>query len=574
MFPKRIKLGGDIGTCFRYSENRCFFNFVVPYRKDNLVRKMSTYFNVRLLSLILFSIILLLGSQQPVFAADNTAPFFTAYGKVTTDFSNSIESGYCSVLQSDGKIIVAGFSDDGSKSDFALARYMTDGSLDTSFGTDGKVTTDFFGRYDGVMGIALQPDGKIVVAGSAEDPSDVFALARYNIDGSLDTSFGVNGKIFTDIFGFARDLAIQLDGKIVVIGTNDSDFVVARYTTDGSLDTSFDTDGTATTDFFGESDCSYSVVLQPDGKIVVAGYSSNGTNNDFALARYNIDGSLDASFGIDGKVTTDFGAGDFGRSVVLQPDGKIIVVGNSSSDFALARYNSDGSLDTNFGTDGKVITDFSGGDQVGFDTVLQIDGKIVVVGVSSSDFALARYNSDGSLDTTFGTDGKVTTDFSGGGDVSYSVVLQPDGKIILSGHTNNSGDFALARYTTDGNLDTTFHLFPGTLDNNPTITEQHLVLLNGQVQIYDAELYSLGNYEGAALVLMRHEETNSEDTFSAKDGGTLTSLIQGSYFAVDSVTIGQVITNSNGTLTLTFATNRLSKHIRQSPSICPDRLDF
>ena len=225
-----------------------------------------------------------------------------------------------------------------------------------------------------------------------------------------------------------------------------------------------------TTDF-GGNDGGYSVVMQADGKILVSGatfvkYSSY----DFALARYNSDGSLDTTFSGDGKVTTDFGEGDdHGYSVVMQPDGKIIVAGfafNYSGDFVLARYNADGTLDTTFSDDGKVVTDF-GGDDYGFSVVIQPDGKIIVAGLRSFDFAVARYNSDGTLDKTFFGDGKVTTDF-GGGDFGYSVVMQADGKIVVAGASwasdnISSADFALARFNSDGSLDMISDITPPTV---------------------------------------------------------------------------------------------------------------
>ncbi|MBI2337080.1 MAG: hypothetical protein HYU97_10030 [Deltaproteobacteria bacterium] len=237
------------------------------------------------------------------------------------------------------------------------------------------------------------------------------------------------------------------------------------------MDTTFGTGGLVTTDFSGSSlDQASEMVLQSDGKIVVGGYSDAGGSNDFALARYSSDGSLDTTFGTGGLVTTDFSGSsdDQARQMVLQSDGKIVVGGYSdaggSGDFALARYSSDGSLDTTFGTGGLVTTDFSGSslDQAG-PVVLQSDGKIVVGGYSdaggSNDFALARYSSDGSLDTTFGTGGLVTTNFSGSSsDVAIATVLQSDGKIVVGGISSAGGsiDFALARYGSDGSLDTTF----------------------------------------------------------------------------------------------------------------------
>ncbi len=333
---------------------------------------------------------------------------FSLYGKVTTDFGDR-DHGNSVVMQSDGKILVAGYASIGSSDDFALARYNADGTLDTMFSDDGKEVTDFGGDDYGES-VVMQSDGKILVAGYASiGSSNDFALARYNADGTLDTTFSGDGKVTTDFGGYDHGLSVvmQSDGKIIVAGFASSgniyDFALARYNTDGSLDTTFSDDGKVTTDFAG---IGYSVVIQGDGKIIVAGSTFNDSSYDFALARYNSDGSLDTTFSGDGKVSTDFGGGDdHGQSVVMQPDGKIIVAGfafNGSGDFVIARYNADGSLDTTFSDDGKVVTDF-GGDDYGESMVMQPDGKIVVAGasdnVSSDGFALARFNSDGSLDT-------------------------------------------------------------------------------------------------------------------------------------------------------------------------------
>ncbi|MFT6765834.1 MAG: putative delta-60 repeat protein [Alteromonas naphthalenivorans] len=213
--------------------------------------------------------------------------------------------------------------------------------------------------------------------------------------GTLDGSFGGgDGKVTTNINGgdIAYGVAIQSDGKIVVVGESNSSFGVARYNTDGSLDTSFDTDGFLTTNF-GSVDAAYGVAIQSDGKIVVSGNSGN----DFAVARYNTDGSLDTTFDTDGKLTTDIGSSstDVAYGVAIQADGKIVVVGDNGSDFAVVRYNTDGSLDTTFDTDGKLTTDIG---TATADTAravtIQTDGKIVVVGRSANDFAVVRYLND------------------------------------------------------------------------------------------------------------------------------------------------------------------------------------
>ncbi|MBW3540365.1 MAG: hypothetical protein KY476_08850 [Planctomycetes bacterium] len=394
---------------------------------------------------------------------------FDGDGKVTTGFLGSARDfGFDLALQADGKIVVVGTTGGG---DFALARYNADGSPDTSFDGDGKVTTDFGSLSDQAHGVAIQADGKIVVAGwSVQSGTGVdFALARYNADGSLDTSFSGDGKLTTD-FGSSTDqalgVAIQVDGKIVIAGLSvqpgtSNDFALARYNVDGSLDTTFSGDGKLTTDFAGSFDRAFGVAIQADGKIVVAG----STGGDFALARYNADGSLDTNFDSDGKVTTDFASSveQASGGVAIQADGKIVAAGISFqggavdfADFALARYNGDGSLDTGFSGDGKVTTDFAGAFDQATGVAIQADGKIVAAGVSFQsgssgphDFALARYNIDGSLDTRFSGDGKVTTDFGSFAAQASGVAIQPDGKIVVAGSSGQPGtglDFALARY--------------------------------------------------------------------------------------------------------------------------------
>ncbi|WP_351234945.1 calcium-binding protein [Streptomyces sp. NPDC002133] len=344
------------------------------------------------------------------------------------------------------------------------------GDLDPTFGTDGKVTTDFGGNSDLAFAVAVQADGRIVTAGeSGLGGIGDFALARYNTDGSLDTTFGTDGRVTTDFAGNdgAFAVAVQADGRIVAAGESFSgvtfpDFALARYNTDGSLDTTFGTDGKVTTDFTGNIDDAFAVAVQADGRIIAAGRSVSGFSNNFALARYNTDGSLDTTFDTDGKVTTSFGGNsDLAFAVAVQADGRIVAAGESfsgvSNDFALARYNTDGSLDTTFDTDGKVTTSFGGNSDLASAVAVQADGKIIAAGLNSSvgtdDFALARYNTDGSLDTTFDTDGKVTTDFAGNLDWARAVAVQADGKIVAAGQSfsGDSLDFALARYqSSDG----------------------------------------------------------------------------------------------------------------------------
>ena len=300
----------------------------------------------------------------------------------------------------------------------------------------------------------------------------VFFLCIFNsqslawaADGDLDTSFDTDGKVSTPILSGADEansVVLQSDGKIVAAGSSyngsNYDFAVVRYNTDGSLDTTFGTGGKVTTSIGSDPDVANSVVLQSDGKIVAAGYSHNGSNFDFAIVRYNTNGSLDTTFDADGKQTTSIGSGtDGANSAVLQSDGKIVAAGYShngtNTDFAVVRYNTDGSLDTTFDTDGKQTTAIGSGAEVANSVVLQGDGKIVAAGYShngtNTDFAVVRYNTDGSLDTTFDTDGKQTTSIGSGTEVARSVVLQSDGKIVAAGwmHNGTNEDFAVVRYS-------------------------------------------------------------------------------------------------------------------------------
>jgi len=307
-------------------------------------------------------------------------------------------------------------------------------------------------------------------------------------DGDLDPSFGAKGKVLTD-FNQSTDIAyaaaLQPDGKLVVIGTTyinndytEEDFALARYNPDGTLDETFGNGGKVQTDFPGLAAVASSVLIQPDGKIVVAGgaFDLFPFQGDFKVARYNPDGSLDPSFGNAGIVTTRFTNGSYAYALAMQPDGKIIAAGTdfvnfsfnddiSNVDFGLARYNPDGTPDLTFELDGKVSTDFDGFNDEIFSILLQPDGKLVAVGSAKNpanfyDFAVARYLSDGSLDTGFGNAGKVRTDFgSHDFDRAMSAALQPDGKVVASGFTIFGGgfqNFALARYASDGSLDTSF----------------------------------------------------------------------------------------------------------------------
>ncbi len=405
-------------------------------------------------------------AQTPSGAAGSLDASFGGDGTVTTDLGNRDEHLRAVEVQPDGKIVAAGYTQKGDHFHFALVRYKSNGSLDAGFGDGGTVVTKF-GHHAHIHGMTLQPDGKIVAVGHTHTLSnDDFIMARYNADGSLDTSFNADGKASLDFaggFDYAFGAAVQPDGKVLVAGSasvdGSYDFALARLDPDGALDATFGTDGRVTTAFEPpggdpRSDTAQALALQADGKIVLAGYSGA----DFALARVDADGALDATFGTGGKVTTRFDD-EHARiyKVAVNPDGKIVAMGrsftdtNSEVDFEVARYNADGTLDATFGDGGKVRTDLGAG-EYGYAGTVQPDGKIVMVGYrydpvlgadpASHQQLLVRYEADGTLDDSFGDDGVVRTSV-GHEDQVYAVALQPDGGIIAAGNSSIDGDYDL-----------------------------------------------------------------------------------------------------------------------------------
>jgi uncharacterized delta-60 repeat protein len=401
---------------------------------------------------------------------------------VTTDLNRSTDLANAVAIQPDGKLVVVGQTyknNDYSTEDFTVARYNADGMLDDTFGSHGRVRTDFPGLAAVPSSVVIQPDGKIIVAGGAFPLFTFlgnFEVVRYNRNGSLDSSFG-EGGIVTTTFpqgSYAFDVALQSDGKIVAAGTlfvnfdpgesSNTDFALARYNADGTPDATFGNGGQVSTDFLGLEDDAFSVLIQPDGKIVAVGSANDPASfYDFAAARYFSNGMLDTTFGVGGKVHSDFGAQNFdrARSAALQPDGRIVAAGfatgqnGGAQNFAVARYTSNGILDTTFSGDGKTQIDFGNCCQGANKVLLQSDGKIVAVGGSNGessedDFLLARLNRRGTLDRTFGIDGKVRTSFGDLNGGANGALLQPDGKIVAVGFqatfSNEWSNLALARY--------------------------------------------------------------------------------------------------------------------------------
>jgi TonB family protein len=388
-------------------------------------------------------------------------------GKAVADFAGNDDHVRAIALQPDGKILLVGETAwDNCDSDFALARFNSDGTPDTTFGQGGKVVTDFFGGRDRAIVVALQGDGRIVVTGDAVNDHVNLALARYNRDGSLDKTFGKNGQVATpsDSYAFTSSISLRPNGKIsVAIGSTncypdgrsansiiwDTSFTLTRYHADGRLDAAFANNGTTVTVWREPAEVASAMTIQPDGKSILAGATNiEGRRGYFALHRFNEDGRFDDSFGHEGKVATLFDYSTEPQAIGTFPDGSFIVVGSvggastsGSKAVSLARYTKNGKLDLSFGKEGKVITPCGGtGECEASAIALQPDGKIIVGGYSETgdledflplrydgdraDFLLLRYDKDGTLDPAFGSGGRVFADFNGITDKASAFALK------------------------------------------------------------------------------------------------------------------------------------------------------
>ena len=426
-------------------------------------------------SRILFVLIAITAAQQTLSAAPGDLDLtFGSGGKVLTGIGAGAVTGRGMVIQPDGKIVVAGATDlNNPNSDFLVVRYNADGTLDATFDADGKATTDFGGKSDSAFAVALQSDGRIVVAGhSGTITTDRdFAVARYNTDGSLDTTFDADGRATTD-FGSLNDeayaLAIAPTGKIVVAGNTSArngDFAVARYLPDGSLDTAFGFGGKATADGACPGNCfngfnrGRGVLIYPDGKIIVGGDSTrdNGQLN-FSTVRFLDSGAPDNSYGFSGGAWTSPGANSMATSMAFHPDGRVVVAGGYSP---LSTGPMRGLARSIFALDGfsnnSITASLPGFPQTTYQINsinYQPDGGYIIVGNLGSNFFVGRYLSTGAIDVNFGTSGFVTTVMNpaatGGGAFGFGV--QADGKIVVAGYQQSAsgGEIAVARYVIDG----------------------------------------------------------------------------------------------------------------------------
>jgi uncharacterized delta-60 repeat protein len=403
-------------------------------------------------------------------------------------------------LQSNGKIVVAGSLTYSPNGNIILSRFNIDGSLDNSFGINGKILTSLINEVPFNSSLKIQSDDKILITASLFNSSSNFdfATSRYNSNGSIDTSFGINGTVTTDLGNLTSDFAnaieIQSDNKIVVSGTTminfQSDFAVVRYLPNGILDTTFGNNGTFTCNIGSfnttptSNESSRCIKFSSDGKIYIGG-STNAQEilsdaYNFAIIRLNNNGSLDNSFGVGGKVITDFSRNENFFKLDLTNDNKLIVSGSSqtyqqqqpaSNKTAIAKYQENGDLDISFGINGKLLLDVDG---IIYDFIIQPDNKILGCGYIFNnstilDFLLIKLKSDGGIDTDFNSIGYIRTDFNMDLDGANSLVIQTDGKIICGGASKNNTkyDFSLCRYNVQNLSTTQFNNSKFSISPNP-----------------------------------------------------------------------------------------------------------
>jgi len=418
---------------------------------------------------------------------------FGINGKVITALGKNNNWANAVAVLPDNKFLVGGaYISAHGETDFALARFNANGTLDTDFGIDGKVVTSFLNNghnYSCINSIHPQPDGKFIVLGTSGMASvfSKLAMVRYNPDGSIDSGFGTNGKIISDLWPNTQagsKLVFLPDGSFIVtsanlyVATQNYDIGVEKYTSNGTPDTSFGTNGQVITTYGGGSNTGRntpaSITLKADGKFVIAGNYNTGNSSKTALAQFNANGTLDTTFDTDGKVVVNFGAGYYsdGLKVFAEDDGKITVAGSAATtavnNFALTRYNVNGTLDTAFEGDGMALTPFATGDDYTMinSVIRQPDGKFIVLCkppyflLESSDLIIRRYNASGTVDTAFGTGGKTSATFDSGANEVESAAITAEGKIVAVGRSvpldYSHREFAIARFNDDGVADATF----------------------------------------------------------------------------------------------------------------------
>ncbi len=477
---------------------------------------------LKILSVTLLLSTLLL-QKNNIYAQDGSLDItFGNNGIVKSNIGSPYDEISSIAIQSDGKIVVVGKSNLNTYSDITIARYLINGTLDNNFGNNGSTTFSYSSLDDYGVGIVIQNDGKMLIAGTTYDSTkgnQSAILIRYNNNGTLDNTFGNNGFVVTSINNYnniCTSIALQSDGNILLGGYTETcaggytqEMFVIRYQNNGTLDLTFNSNGIALSNYNAFGVKGSSIVIQSDDKIIIGGNSVSNSNVNFAITRFNTNGSLDNTFSHDGMDTIFIGGTiDYGTKVALQNDGQIVLAGyshnGSNTDFALVRYNIHGIIDSSFGNKGIVTTDISNQNNTLLSLAIQNDNKIIAAGFSYNghdyDFTLARYNNNGTLDNSFDSDGILTTDVEGQNDFCSTIALQADGKIVVAGSTKTqtNTDFVLIRYlnTDPSNInehnDQTLiaEIFPNPVNNIITVK------LNNQ---YIGYTYSIINILGKLI---------------------------------------------------------------------------
>ncbi len=388
-------------------------------------------------------------------------------GRLVLPVGASNDQATAMVLQPDGKSVLAGGCSNGTNNDFCAVRLNPDGTLDTTFGVAGKLTLSMVTGDDQANALALQPDGKLVLAGSCFNGTFYdFCAARLNPDGGLDTTFNSSGKVTLRVGSRddkATALLLQSDGKLVLTGycravTYDF-FCAARLNADGTFDTAFANMGKFFQQVGTNTGQANAAALQADGKLVLAGYCFDGSQNVFCTIRLNADGSFDTAFNANGKlVLSAIGSFDLANAIALQLDGKLVLAGFCTNRACAIRLNADGGLDTSFNGTGKLVVPQIGSccDRANA-VAIQPDGKLVLAGYclgsgSAYNFCAVRLNSDASLDATFNGTGKfiLQLDPAHSDDRAFGLTLQPDGKPVFAGYCHNGTNYDFCAIRLDG----------------------------------------------------------------------------------------------------------------------------
>ena len=545
-------------------------------------------------------------------------PTFGIDGKTDTGFGVGQAKAKAVAVQADGKIICAGYAYNANTVDIwqissnhgMLVRYNVDGTIDETFGTKGFVMNDIY-RFlpaqdisSGILSIKVQADGKILTYGfyTLFGFGRTSVLFRFNSDGAIDNSFGQNGMVLLEgqtPIESGNAIFIQPDNKIIVLGAlqssldNSSLFQLRRFDHDGQIDSTFGIDGIVNTTFGFLQNFPFAITLQADGKIIAVGGASNRT----AIARYNANGSLDTTFDGDGKVLTLFGLASFASFVSVYPDGKILTVGTAAPtnitiiNFSIVRYNANGSLDNSFDGDGRVLmpvdeqinANYNGIESV----VLQPDGKFLIFTWG----AIRRYNSDGTVDITFGVNGKVSTSYQVEG-----AAIQADSKIITVGYTQTpltlSSSYNITRYTSTGSLDTAFGNSGVIVNTIESSNDNGIVLLRQPdeklVLVGSTRIYRSNEAPSQRIAMARYNIDGSLDN-SFGDSGKADISFGQDYFTVVRKAIiqpdGKIVVgifygvvgfagdeglirfNSNGSIDSTFGTNGITNTLTQIVSL-------